>query len=46
VGLNPDRDFPSQEAIQLVYGTALALLKSVFASEIMHTGAPEVFLHQ
>jgi hypothetical protein len=35
-----------EEVIQLAYGTSVVLLKYPFVPEIMHRGAPEVFLHQ
>jgi hypothetical protein len=35
-----------EETIQLAYGTSVVLLRCQFVSEIMHGGAPEVFLHQ
>jgi hypothetical protein len=35
-----------EEAIQLAYGKSEVLLKYSFVPEIMHGGAPEVFLHQ
>jgi hypothetical protein len=34
------------EAIQLAYGKSVVLLRYPFVSEIVHGGAPEVFLHQ
>jgi hypothetical protein len=34
-----------EEAIQLAYGMSVVLLSSQFMPEIMHKGAPEVFLH-
>jgi hypothetical protein len=49
VGSNPDRDFGFfhvKEAIQLAYGMSVVLLKCPFVPEIMHGGAPEIFLHQ
>jgi hypothetical protein len=35
-----------EEAIQLAYVTSLALLRFSSVPDIMHGGAPEVFLHQ
>jgi hypothetical protein len=35
-----------EEAIQLAYGTSVVLLRCSFVPQIMHGGAPEVFLHQ
>ena len=35
-----------EEAIQLAYGTLVVLLGCPIVHEIMHEGAPEVFLHQ
>jgi hypothetical protein len=35
-----------EEAIQLVYGTSVVLLRCPFVPEIMLERAPEVFLHQ
>jgi hypothetical protein len=35
-----------EEAIQLAYGKSVVLLRCPFVPEIMHGGAPEVFLHQ
>ena len=34
------------EPIQLAYGTSDVLLRCLFKPEIMHGGAPEVYLHQ
>jgi hypothetical protein len=38
--------FSCEEAIQLAYETSVVLLRCPFVPEIMHGGAPEVFLHQ
>jgi hypothetical protein len=48
VGSNLDRTwiFSCEEAIQLAYGTTVVLLRCPFVPEIMHGGAPEVFLRQ
>ena len=35
-----------EEAIQLDYGMLVVPLRCPFMSEVMHGGAPEVFLHQ
>jgi hypothetical protein len=35
-----------EEAIKLVYGMSVVLLRCPFVPEIMHDRAPEVFLHQ
>jgi hypothetical protein len=35
-----------EEAIQLVYGTSLVLLRFPFVPEIIHGRAPEFFFHQ
>jgi hypothetical protein len=35
-----------EEAIQRAYGKSVVLLRCPFVPEIMHGGAPEVFLHQ
>ena len=34
-----------EEAIQLVYETSVILLRCLLLPEIMHEGAPDVFLH-
>ena len=35
-----------EEAIQLAYGMSVVLLKYPLVPEIMHRGAPDVFLHK
>ena len=45
---NSTRDlgfFSFEEAIQLAYRTSVVLLSSLLVPEIMHEGAPEVFLY-
>jgi hypothetical protein len=35
-----------EEAIELAYGTSVVLFRCPFVPEIIHGGAPEIFLHQ
>jgi hypothetical protein len=35
-----------EEVIQLAYGTSMVPFRCLFVPEIMHRGAPEVFLQQ
>ena len=35
-----------EETIQLAYGMAIVILRRPLVSELIHTGAPKVFLHQ
>jgi hypothetical protein len=48
LGSNPEGTWilSCEEAIQLAYGTSVVLLQCPFVHEIMHGGAPEVFLHK